>query len=282
MKNITMILIFTIIIILLFSVTNEEFFNNSSESPDNVSVYSTIVNDDSAYYSKFYYNTDIFNKLIDNNKLTKPINKSNKFLFVTFENRNKEYVDIHNKNIMDYTKKWRYDYKFINHCDYNPYWCKIKIVLNELVNSNYDYVVWLDSDTSIKKHNVDINDIVNIYDSHIFVGSDNNKIFGLINAGVFIIKKSNIGINFLKDCLKNVKKICFNKNGSLKGLWAASCYEQGQMNLNIADKYLKYTTVLPNEYILNMGKCDDQTFIMHLYGGSDEARKECLSEITQI
>ena len=271
-----------ITLIVIFYYSHKEYFGNYTlETQDDINMYNIISDDDTSYFTKFFYDVNVFTNIINNNKLTIPNNKKNKILFVTFENRKKEYIDIHNQNISMYSTKWGHTYKFITNCDHNVYWCKIKIVLDELSNGDYDYVIWLDSDTVIKKHNIDISNILNQYNSDIFVGSDNNKIFNLINAGVFIIKNSDIGKQFLQDCINSVKNICFNKDGSLKGIWAASCYEQGQMNLIIANKYVKHTTILPNDYILNSSKCNDNTLIMHLYGGSDDARKECLATFNQ-
>jgi len=197
-------------------------------------------------------------------------------LFITFDNRNIKYIDIHNENITEYVKKWNYEYKFHKTCKYNVYWCKIYLVLEALKTGMYDYVVWLDSDTFIKKLDVDLGQILNAYSSDIFIGSDNMIKHNLINAGVFIIRNSNIGMEFLEDCLKYLRPECFKADGvSLKGMWAASCYEQGAMNLVIADKYLKNTTVLPNNIIFNYFKCSDNTFLMHLYDSTNDQREKC-------
>jgi hypothetical protein len=317
-KNLILIIIFSlilfiIILITVYFITKSEPFNNQSiqdiqsiqninninepineldnttiDKTENTTIINDIINDiiinnklkndDNNYSKKFIASNNVMTKLINNNKLPIKNNKKNKILFVTFDNRNNEYIFIHNKNITEYAKKWGYDYKFLNQCDDNVYWCKIKIVLSELQNDNYDYVIWMDSDSSIKKDFIDINDIINLYDSHIFVGSDNIKKLDIINAGIFIIKNSHIGKQFLQDCLDNVDKNCFKKNSNfLNGNWAGPCYEQGQMNIQIADKYSQYTTVLTNEFIRSFGKCIDNSFIMHLYGGSNYSRKQCLS-----
>lgn len=285
MNNI--IILFFIVIVLYLLKKWEEYdieenFNKIDNNKSNFEgnelfVYNKISKNDNSYFNKFlnYKMTSLLN----NNKLKTPNTKKNKILFVTFDNREKEYIRIHNENLTKYAKKWNYSYKFINECPYNVYWCKIQIVIDELKTNKYDYVVWLDSDSAIKNPTIDINDIINKYSSDIFVGCDNIRTYDLINAGVFIIKNSDIGKNFLQDCINNVTLDCFNPNGSLKGIWAASCYEQGQMNLLIAEKYSENTTVLPNEIILNFGKCYDNTFIMHLYGGSDDERIKCLSKL---
>ena len=75
----------------------------------------------------FYYSND---KILNNNKnINNNIHKNNKklnILIITYDNReNTEYINIHNKNINSYVKKWGYEYKFITKCSDNIYWCKI-------------------------------------------------------------------------------------------------------------------------------------------------------------
>jgi hypothetical protein len=242
---------------------------------------SSIIDKDKQYLQKF--KNKQFNKLISNNKLKDASEKVNKICIVTFDNRaNIPYIATHNKNLLDYCKKYNCNYKFYDKCKHNVYWCKIHMVLNELATGNYDYVVWMDSDTYIFNMGINFSDILNWYSSDIFVGSDNHTTYDLINAGVFIIKNSSIGIKFLKECISYINPQCGSGSGTpeksenkLKGNWAGTCYEQGVMNILIADKYSNNTTVLPNDIIYNFGKCRNNVFIMHLYNSSNDARDKC-------
>lgn len=234
------------------------------------------INYQDAEYQKKFRNSKVISKLINNNLIKNPINKKKKILFITYDNRIKiNYLKIHNDNLHEYAEKWGYEYKFYNVCNQNVYWCKIYIVLDALKSDNYDYVIWLDSDTYIKNLNIDIGNILNSYSSDIFVGSDNNSQYDITNAGVFIIKNSEIGKQYLEDCISYVPDTCFNKDGSLKGTWAGTCYEQGVMNILIADYYYPHTTILPNEIIFNYNVCSDSVFIMHMYASSDKQRTSC-------
>lgn len=275
MNNNFIIIVLIVLCTVLLYYTIKDGKNEGFDSLN--SMYEEINKDDTLYFNKFVTENHIFTKLINNNLLATPIQKKNKILFVTFDNRKADYITLHNNNLHTYTTKYGYVYKFLTKCDYNVYWCKIQFVLDELLTNNYDYVIWLDSDTIVKDSTIDIGEILNRYSSDIFVGSDNISKFDLINAGIFIIKNSESGIEFLRDCIRNVKKICFNENGTLKGVWAATCYEQGQMNLMIADKYYDRTTVLPNDIILNYAICVENTFLMHLYASTDQKRKDCFS-----
>lgn len=235
----------------------------------------SIIYNDYKYFS-YFINQHKIKNLLNQNKLNHPIVKKNKILFLSYDNRiNLEYVLMHNRNLTKYTEKFQYEYKFYTKCDKNVYWCKIHMMLDELENYVYDYVIWLDSDTIIKQMDIDIGDVLNEYNSDIYIGSDNNPIYDLTNAGVIIVKNTIIGKTFLKDCIESLNPKCIKKNGSLNGKWAGSCYEQGIINLLLADKYNQYATILPNEVIFNSNKCVDDVFIMHLYASSSINRKKC-------
>lgn len=241
------------------------------KATDNTQTYN-----DAKYFSKF--RAKKLSNLTLNNKLEKPIIKKNKILFVTYDNRiNLPYVKIHNKNIKQYCKKWNFEYKYFDNCKHNTYWCKIHMLLNELQTNKYDYVIWLDSDTYIFDMKINISDIFNKYSSDIFIGSDNNPSFDLTNAGVFAIKNSDVGRQFLVDCINSFNIKCKKPNGELKGKWAAVCYEQGIMNILIADKYYGDTTILTNDIIFNYNRCNNNVFIMHLYASSNEYREKCFN-----
>ncbi len=231
---------------------------------------------DNKYFKKF--KEIIISKLKLNNKLSVPNIKKNKILIITYDNRpNLEYIKLHNENLIQYCKNMDFDYKFYDSCKYNNYWCKIYLLLNELQTNNYDYVMWMDSDTYIFNMDINLSDIFNKYSSDIFIGSDNNPIYDLTNAGVFAIKNTNEGIQFLTDCINSLNIKCKKPNGELNGEWAATCYEQGIMNILIADKYFNNTTVLTNDIIFNYNRCNNNVFIMHLYASSNIYRQKCFT-----
>lgn len=231
--------------------------------------------DNNKYFRKF--SNKILSKLKLNNKLETPIEKDNKILIITYDDRKLPYIKMHNENLKTYSKKWNFEYKFLNKCEQNTYWCKIFLVLDELKKNTYDYVMWMDSDTYIFDMDISLSELFNMFSSDIFIGSDNNKNYDLTNAGVFAIKNSKIGKNFLNDCINSFNNKCSKPNGSLKGSWASVCYEQGIMNILIAEKYSKYTTILTNELIFNYNKCNNNVFIMHLYASSDNYRQKCFN-----
>jgi hypothetical protein len=75
---------------------------------------------------------------------------------------------------------------------------------------------------------------------------------------------------------------CINSKKNINGIWAATCYEQGQMNLQIINKYYKYTTLLDRNYFLNSMYCmvnNNKKFILHLYNNSKEKRSDCFKKL---
>ena len=265
MNNSIIVLIIFVIIIIILSLVNSadfEFYYNDS---------------------KYFIQSDWKkNYLLNNNVLDKPLDKTNKFAIITFENRkDAEYIDLHNKNVSAYCKKWNYDYLFSDNCVHNMYWCKIYLVLDALKSGKYDYVLWMDSDAIIKNSSMSLDSIVNRFNSDIFVNLDNGN--SVYCAGVFIIKNSPVGISYLEDCIKLNDKKCLTKDNKLKGRWAGLCYEQGAMNKLIFEKYYKYTTCLPKHIVFNehidesMNTCNEDTFIIHLYGSPNDLRAKCFS-----
>lgn len=217
-------------------------------------------------------------ELVNNNRTDEYTNIPYKIAFVTFEDRKDDYIDLHNKNVEKYCKKWSYDYIFTetNKTGISPYWYKLHLVQNALLTDEYDYVFWLDSDVIINKHDISLGeDILKKYASDIFVASDNIK-HDVCNSGLFVIKNSEVGRRFMKDWINSFNDFCYKKdNKSMRGKWAMSCYEQGNMNKLIMEKYGPYTTVLENNIFMNGKICRDDVFIMHQYASSSDERYKC-------
>ena len=229
-------------------------------------------------------------KILNNNFSINNIEKVNtedinniKLLILSFDNRNINYIEDHNKNVKEYCKKHKnITYDFTTVTDKNVYWNKIYLVLEKLLTNNYDYVMWLDTDTIFVNNIVDIRNIIILYNSDILLSHDNDNLLSenTLNAGVFIIKNSTIGINFLKDIIyyfENSK--CLNQDNKLIGIYGAKCYEQGNINNLIYNKYFKYTSILSTNIIYNTLMCNKNTFILHNYSGNNYDIKNCFSEI---
>ena len=230
---------------------------------------------------KILYAKSNLSTLHHNNERQYSDTKKYSIAFVTYENRtNLKFVSMHNENIKKYCDKYNYDYLFFDKSmreDLSPYWYKVYLMRDLLKNKKYDYIFWLDSDTFIMNFNIDLGkDILAKYNSDIFVASDNTK-YDICNAGLFVIRNSDTGLQFLSDWMNMYSEICTKKSG-LRGTWALSCYEQGNLNKLILEKYKTYTTMLNHMLFYHKQKCNRNVFIMHLYANSEYKRVNCFTK----
>ena len=137
--------------------------------------------------------------------------------------------------------------------------------------------MWIDSDTIILNNTINLNDFLNKYSSDLFFCDDNQSI-EKINAGIFVIKNSRIGKQYINDCINNFCNQCI-KTGEkkLKGRWAATCYEQGIMNLVLIKDYIPYSTCFSLQMVLcsnniNVIKSINNIFILHYYDTNVQQR----------
>lgn len=258
-----------------------EFMNNSiSVTPKLLSNenFDAVLSQYDRNYFKILKEHKITTKLTNNNSLTKFENKHNKILILTFDDRpHVNYIKNHNDNFNKYAKNKGYTYKFEHiyneNLNTNPYWYKIYLVKYYLDMNLYDYVMWVDSDTMIINETFDLNSYLNQHSSDLYFCDDNQTI-EKINAGIFVIKNSHIGKQYLNDCINNFCSDCILKGEKkLKGNWAATCYEQGIMNLVLINSYMQYSTVFSINIVLctnNLIVIDrmyksNSIFILHYY-----------------
>lgn len=249
------------------------------------------------------YNIELIKLLISyfrvsKNKFTEVSNSTIplKIAITTAENRKEDYIKYHDINIQKYCDKYSYDYIRTDNCkpeEINTYWCKVLRVKEILLTNKYDYVMWLDSDTIIKDYSVSLEYYIKKYGyKDIYISYENvggilkyiTQFFTMLNAGIFIIKNSEIGLKFINDCLDYLDKRAGDciTNNKLKGMWAGDCYEQGVINMKIKYDYSEYTFIDYNqEFIKNISillgyhpKIVDSKGIVHLAGYSNKKRNK--------
>ena len=124
----------------------------------------------------------------------------------------------------------------------------------------------------------------NNYD--ILIADDNQFITKGINSGIFFIKNSEIGFNFIVDTINQYKKNkkCRDSSNNLLGMFAGICYEQAQMELQIQSKYKNNTFIIPKDIVLCTTK-DISTnyhlkpFIYHLINTNTDKRNKIFKKI---
>jgi hypothetical protein len=223
---------------------------------------------------------------IEKSKFQEKVNK--KIVILTAENRNDNYIKLHDLNFAKYSNLNRYKYVRMGNCDKTvatTYWCKIYKVKDLLESGErFDYVMWADSDTIITSDTRLEDYIYKFGDPDIIIGTDcliNCHPLHILNAGVFIIKNSKVGLEFINECISSIKPGCI-VDGKEQGEWAGECYEQGVMNKLISEKYKDVTYIdRNNELIYNdwgnnykkILRQESKPLVIHLCGVSNKNRE---------
>lgn len=244
----------------------------------------------------FYRKKNRWENFVNANQQTVIKDYPLKICFVSMDDRNDEFINLHNANILQYCEinnklniNRTYTYKKYKFCPlncqkHNVYWCKFYLLEYLLSTNYYDYVVWIDSDAVITNLHMDLGDILLKYNSDIFLPIDNINEYRILNSGICIVKNSEMGNKIIQMInsqseTSNFQNRCFSEK-KITGLWSLSCFEQGIMNKTIWDYYLDYLTILPPNIILCAQQCSyKSTFIIHLLAESSEKRKLCFQQI---
>jgi hypothetical protein len=215
--------------------------------------------------------------------------KKLKIGIITAENRNEKYIELHDKSVSEYCNIHNYDYIRTDNCpkeEASTYWCKIHKIKNELVN--YDYVIWLDSDTIIVNKSIPVEECLSKFGYPDIVFGKNSVPFDIgrysINAGVIIIKNSEIGKSFINKCLDKINSLpsCIIDNKE-QGFWVGICYEEGLMNIIVKSKLFENHVFIDtdNTFILNLLRTEQvgkNLIFLHLPGWSNKERENVFNE----
>jgi len=228
-----------------------------------------------------FYTGNFKNEIVKMKKRSKKIKKLN-IAIITLETRNSDMLSIHNNNVKEYCKLHDYVYifknKYENELKLPIYWKKLQFVNDVLENNDFDYVLWLDSDTLIIDKTISLESILEDSDNYsIYMGKDLNTKFNL-NAGVFLIKNDMRGLRFLRECIEVYinRDSCKDEFGNyaLNGAWSKGCYEQGVMNELIKTKYFNNFKLLDEHIVLNTFMPNTTSFILHFFGGGTDKNRD--------
>jgi hypothetical protein len=140
----------------------------------------------------------------------------------------------------DYAKHHGYDHKFLNSIGNGvaSYWAKV-FVTEYYLRSEYDIVMWLDTDAVI--HNFDFRLTDLFLENEVFVfASDSPPWHGPFNAGVFLCKGER-GRQLMEEWKSYYQPdLWFQENGKWickSDQWSDAAYEQGAFYRNLLPKY---------------------------------------------
>ena len=115
-----------------------------------------------------------------------------------------------------------------------------------MMQNKYKWIGWVDSDTMIIDYEFNLSNYLNNNQNKDIIIADDNRSYKVgINSGIFFIKNSEIGFNFINDTINQYKSNdkCRDNNNKLNGMFAGICYEQSQMELQIETKYKNVSSI---------------------------------------
>ena len=163
-----------------------------------------------------------------------------------------------------------------------PYWWKVKMVYDVMLKSDYDYLMWIDSDACFHDHKIRMESVLGknkIFgmsgDTDVYKISENFNFTGEFNAGVWIVKNCRMGKKFIKkwlDCYdlsrwyrKGDKWSC--KYYFLPCMWAGTYYEQGSgYKLMHTSEFSKYISQLHFNILQGYKEPNKSSYTIHFCG----------------
>lgn len=200
---------------------------------------------------------------------------------VCYEDRTKDEFKKTRRINQDYCDKMGYDFRYYTtyNAEYPPYWMKVKIIHDILMSGKYQYVMWIDSDACI---------VTPIPIERIFTLGDDNTFMVMtpdppphsceFNAGVWIVKNSTKGRNFMADWLniydrelhkywsKSDDKWICRQYKIIPCRWGRGAYEQTTaVNAMIQPEYAPGILQLPH-YAMQGHILNERAFSLHFMG----------------
>jgi hypothetical protein len=203
----------------------------------------------------------------------------NNILVLQIEDRDYEFLNILMNQNKQICSENNINYINLKKSSYNvpPYWGKVFEIYKIMIKRpELAYIIWLDSDAVF--YNFNQNKLINLLNDNIdysFIMSKDMPPweYGEFNAGSFIVKNDNFGLDIIKYWMKLYnpdKWIYFNNEWLTESNWANEDYEQGSFIKYIYKNknYAQHIKQLPF-YILNNNNCSDNNpniVVSHLAG----------------
>jgi GR25 family glycosyltransferase involved in LPS biosynthesis len=183
---------------------------------------------------------------------------------------------------LKYANSMKYDFsayigKILDKSKYKPHFDRYKILLDLMLNSKYEYLLYIDSDAFIQDEYKKIEDFIDMMKPTDFLlgsedgGSlDNIKRQLPINSGVLLIKKCPKSIKFCEDVLSK-EQSCYMKTCSC----GVGSFFYDQCVIERLEEYHKNIKLLPYGILQRFNKNADKSgisFIYHLAGRKEDDR----------
>ena len=200
------------------------------------------------------------------------INKSSfnskKFVIYSADNRDDEYIKVHKEAWENYCKIHGYTFIFDNPCSEVPvYYCKFKKILELMEKYNFDYFIWVDSDTIPTKKFQNFNlesmieqvgedaDVITTY--YVF------DIYKALVGSFYVFKNSDNARVILQKCLDYIDHSKWESRFKAKTRYAGKQFEEAAMFYTTKQNPQVNHKRIKGKFITNGYLCNDQYFIIH-------------------
>jgi GR25 family glycosyltransferase involved in LPS biosynthesis len=168
------------------------------------------------YNKKHNDNSIIYKNEIQNDKIKLDIKKP--WALIQYDNRP---IPDHYKKLIEVNKEYCKHHGYHHIFKSEPYdlphwWIKVKICKELLESDKYSGVMWLDTDAVIYDCSINLDTFTNDKIIDFFIAKDPPAWGGPINAGVWIVKNTEIGKNIMRDWFSHYDKTKWIKNNNIQ------------------------------------------------------------------
>jgi hypothetical protein len=238
-------------------------------------------------YLTYKEDLDYFYDLVLYNQTNKHVDITNtlsdrkmKILILSTDDRDSEYIQLHKKSWEKYSSIHGYTFLFEKPCTNIPlYYCKYQRILQLMEQySDYDYFLWVDSDTIVNKKYFSFpleSMIQQVGTEYNFIYTSFNMFKGFVpdvissNAvkafigGFYMFKNRPEVKQLLQECINYID---YSKWKSLKKgncSYGGPCYEEAAMFYNVRKNDSIKDVRITGNFLYNGSICYDDFFIIH-------------------
>ena len=222
------------------------------------------------YHEEVRYYTELMTSsfsVINVDILNNNFKNKYKICIISLDDRNDEYITLHKKSLQNYCTLHGYTYIFDKPCNNLPiYFCKFQTIL-ELMNKNqFDYYIWIDSDTIINKKflSFPLESMIEQIGTDVDLTTtcmDIPLINPLIGA-FYMFKNTQDSRDLLKRCIDYIDKAKWENMRKGDCVYAGSCYEEAGLFYSLNDITHKR---IKGNFLYHCKNCrsDPNHFIIH-------------------
>ena len=217
------------------------------------------------YYKEVFF-TQFENVYVNINQTES--NTKQKILILSTDDRNERYIQLHRKSLQKYCDHHGYTFLFTKPCtDLPVYFCKFKQILELMNKGEYDYYIWIDSDTIVNRNFIQfpLEAMLETVGLETDVITGNFPIHNILKylIGSFYVFKNNSQTKaLLQRCINDIDPSKWNNPKKGECNYGGYCYEEASLYRCIDDT-IKHRRII-GQFISNHPWCAPNYFIMHI------------------